>query len=205
MNYVRLRPRSWPLKQDEQKRKDFQKKLNELEKNSEIEIWYQDECGVMGDSKPRCILAKKGTKPVIFYTGSHIRENVIGAVRPKDGKFISLIMPEINTNTFQMFIDEIQQYTSKNKKIIMILDNAAWHKTKVLNWGKIEPFFLPPYSPDFNPIERIWLDMKEKFFSYCFVAKTREQLLSRLMFALVFYYNNPNNCISLCRRFNRVI
>jgi transposase len=44
----------------------------------------------------------------------------------------------------------------RNKKVILVLDNASWHKAKSLNWHHIEPVYLPPYSPDFNPIERFW-------------------------------------------------
>jgi len=85
---------------------------------------------------------------------SHLKYNVIGAVRPKDGKFSSLIMPEMNIDIFQIFIKHMQRY-SKNKKMVMVLDNASWHITSKINWGRIKPFFLPPYSPDYNPIERI--------------------------------------------------
>ncbi|MGD9818702.1 MAG: transposase, partial [Desulfomonilaceae bacterium] len=44
------------------------------------------------------------------------------------------------------------------------LCNASWHKSKSLNWGRFEPIFLPPYSPDLNPIERLWLIMKAQWF-----------------------------------------
>ena len=37
----------------------------------------------------------------------------------------------------------------------MVLDNASWHKIKSLQWHHFEPLFLPPYSPDLNPIERL--------------------------------------------------
>lgn len=41
------------------------------------------------------------------------------------------------------------------------MDNASWHKTKRLHWHHIQPVYLPPYSPDFNPIERIWQYLKD--------------------------------------------
>ena len=43
----------------------------------------------------------------------------------------------------------------KGKRLLLVLDNASWHKTKRLDWHHIEPVCLPPYSPDFNPIERL--------------------------------------------------
>jgi len=197
MGYKRLRPRPWPLKQDDDLRKQFKEDIAKQKNCSEVEIWYQDESGIMGDSRPRSILAKKGSRPKIHFTGAHIKTNVIGAVKPIEGTFISLIMPEMNAITFQIFLDEMQQYISSNKKVIMIMDNAAWHKAKELKWGRIEPMYLPPYSPDYNCIERIWLNMKESFFK-TFVAAIYDELEDKLMTALKYYHNNPKVCKSIC-------
>ena len=57
----------------------------------EIEVWFCDESGFLGDPKPRRILCKKGSRPRIGYTGYHIKSNVVGAVRHSDGEFISII------------------------------------------------------------------------------------------------------------------
>ena len=47
----------------------------------------------------------------------------------------------------------------------MVCDNASWHKSKSLRWGRFEPVYLPPYSPDLNPIERIWKLVKDEWFT----------------------------------------
>ena len=46
------------------------------------------------------------------------------------------------------------------RRICLVLDNASWQKAKRLLWHHIEPIYLPPYIPDFNPIERIWQHLK---------------------------------------------
>ena len=196
MGYVRLRPRTWPEKQDEELRADFSAKYSALKEDPEVEIWFQDECGVQGDPKPRRILAKKGSRPRIGYTGRHFKDNVVGAVRPGDGKFFSLILPYVNTQTFQLFIDELHKHIG-DKNVVLILDNASWHKARSLNWGRITPMFLPPYSPDFNPIERIWLFMKNSFFS-TFFANSHDELTERLVIALRFLIFNKEVCKSIC-------
>jgi transposase len=48
---------------------------------------------------------------------------------------------------------------------ILIVDNATWHRRKSTNWHRWQPKYLPPYSPDLNPIERIWLTMKARWFN----------------------------------------
>ena len=196
MGYVRLRPRPWPLGQDEDKREGFRNGLAELESGEDVEIWFADECGVQGDPKPRRVLAKKGSRPTIGFTGTHIKENVVGAVRPSDGRFVSLIMPYMDSMIFQLFLDEMQSWVGA-KRVIMIVDNATWHKVKSLNWGRMEPMYLPAYSPDLNPIERVWLNLKENFFAN-FVAKKWDELERHLIDALNFYHNSPEICKSIC-------
>ena len=71
----------------------------------------------------------------------------------------------------------------QRKRNLLIMDNAGWHKAKCLDFGAFEPVYLPPYSPDFNPIERLWLLIKAEWFSD-FVAKDRETLMARLDLAL---------------------
>jgi hypothetical protein len=73
---------------------------------------------------------------------------------------------------------------------ILILDNASFHKVQSLNWGKIESWFLPPYSPELNPIEEVWLLNKTTNFYYD-VAHSQEQLENKVADALRQYMNQP--------------
>jgi transposase len=65
---------------------------------------------------------------------------------------------------FQAFLDTMANETATAKQagrcVCMVPDNASWHKTKRLVWCHIVPVYVPPYSPDFNPIERIWQCLK---------------------------------------------
>ena len=61
-----------------------------------------------------------------------------------------------------------------SKQIVLVLDNASWHKSASINWHHIKPKYLPPYSPDFNPIEIVWLCLKRDFFTSWF-AKTADE------------------------------
>jgi transposase len=80
---------------------------------------------------------------------------------------------------------------------IIICDNATWHKKKSLDWGAFEPVFLPPYSPDLNPIERLWLLIKAEWFAD-FFAKNRDQLLDRIDQALLWVMNRPGDNQNTC-------
>ena len=65
-----------------------------------------------------------------------------------------------------------------SKRRVLIVDNASWHKAQRLNWHHFEVHYLPGYSPDFNPIERLWLRLKADFFSD-FIAKSPDELTQR--------------------------
>ena len=73
---------------------------------------------------------------------------------------------------------------------ILIMDNASWHKRKSTNWHRWRPKYLPPYSPDLNPIERIWNVMKARWFNN-HVCKNVDTLLERLDFAILDIIDNP--------------
>jgi len=66
----------------------------------------------------------------------------------------------------------------------------SWHKRKTTNWHNWEPIYLPPYSPDLNPIQRIWLTMKARWFNN-HVCKNEEKLLERLDQPILDVIDNP--------------
>lgn len=197
MGYVRLRPRKWPEKQDEQARESFRKDITVLKQTPKTDLWFCDETGIQGDPEPREILALKGSRIRLPYTGSHIRSSVIGAVRPQDGKFVCLLLPYVDSETFQIYVDELNRRVRYRRKNIVVLDNASWHKTRSLKWGILEPCYLPTYSPDLNVIERLWLVVKRDFFSW-FYTQNHDLLDDRITEALNFYIERPDRVRSIC-------
>ena len=177
-------PRPWPDRQDEKRREKYLHSLAQWLLDPNIELWYGDESGFEGDPRPRKRWVPIGTDPVRIKNGDHLRMNALGMVAPRTGQFFAIEATGCDTDVFQAFLDEAQKFVSlERKKNFLILDNASWHKTKAIKWGKFTPIYLPPYSPDFNPIERLWLLVKNEFFSD-FVAKSIEKLQDRLDEAL---------------------
>ena len=191
-------PRPWPDGQDEEKRKAFIELIKKFLGDQDVDLWFLDECGVEGDPRPRKRFAMKGDKILQAYAGAHLRMNVTGMVLPRKGEFYALEFSHSDTEIFQIFLDhanrDIQLERPRN---LLILDNASWHKSKSLDWGNFEPIFLPPYSPDLNPIERLWLVMKGEWFSG-FYAKTKDQLIDRLTEALRWLINRHDENVKTC-------
>ena len=80
---------------------------------------------------------------------------------------------------------------------LLVLDNASWHKAGRLHWHHFEPVYLPGYSPDFNPIERLWLRLKADWF-WDFIAHTEKELTARLCTALKSFVADPSKTASIC-------
>ena len=102
-------------------------------------------------------------RPMVQAMLTHQYTYAFGAVSPVDGKFDSLILPQVNGECMQLFIDEIAgRYPAEN--IIMILDGAGWHKAMFELPENLRLHFLPPYSPELNPQEHLWDELREKYF-----------------------------------------
>jgi transposase len=196
--HLRL-PRPWPERQNEEQRNQFREELRVLSEDPKVELWFSDECGIEGDPRPRRRWVQPGKPRTVPYLGDHIRQNVIGAVAPQSGKFFGLIVDGVDTDVFQVFLDELSKAIPKKEGLrqILVLDNASWHKAARLNWHHFEPKFLPGYSPDFNPIERFWLRLKADWF-WDFFARTPEELTDRLCTALKSFIDQPDKTASIC-------
>lgn len=145
---------------------------------------------------PRRCWAPKGTRPT---TGAQIvREytHVFAAVNPVTGDMDSLILPEVNTEAFSYFLTEISQ-RHPAELIVMFMDKAGWHKAKDLRIPEnIRIRFLPPYSPELNPSEHIWDEIREKWFPNR-VFKNMNAVENALVNALITLENDANRIKNL--------
>lgn len=79
----------------------------------------------------------------------------------------ALVMPEANTGTMQEFLDRFSKTLPENEVAVMYADQAGWHGSGGLSIPEnVRLLPLPPYSPELNPVERIWLYLKERYLSH---------------------------------------
>lgn len=162
------------IKRDTEKRKKWIKEQLPAIYKKKIEegwrVFYQDEVGFQSEGTLTYTWGLKGKKIEIPNYGRHGRMNLIGAFELGTGLFYGVSTSfKVNAMRFRRFICHLKR-EMRTDKILLICDNARFHKAKWLNewaetqfeWLKLE--FLPPYSPDFNPIERLWRWMKTEFF-----------------------------------------
>lgn len=90
---------------------------------------------------------------------------VFAAVSPHDGVLDTLVLPTVCAKTMSLFLTEVSR-RHPDDFILMVLDAAGWHRANDLQIPhNMKLFFLPPYSPQLNPVEHIWDEIREKWFS----------------------------------------
>jgi transposase len=133
--------------------------------NKKIRIFFQDEGRFGRISQLKKSWSAKGKRLVV--PAQHIRQYTytFAAIEPKSGETVSLILPEVNGETMSLFLAEVAARNPEDY-LLMVLDGAAWHKSKALVVPhNMKLIFLPPYSPELNPVEQLWKAMRGKWFA----------------------------------------
>jgi transposase len=79
----------------------------------------------------------------------------------------ALVLPYANTEAMQQFLNHFAATIGKEEHAVMVLDQAGWYDSRALCVpANLTLVPLPAYSPELNPVERIWLYLKERFLSH---------------------------------------
>jgi transposase len=180
------------IKKNEDKRAEWIKeKLPEIYEEhikNGWRIFYQDEVGFQTEGTLSYSWGEKGKPIPIKNKGRHGRVNLMGAYEVGSGEFFYMFTTmKVNALRFKRFLCCLKR-KFRDDKIIIIADNASFHKAKWFrawwestDWLKME--FLPAYSPDFNPIERLWKWIKKEYtHNMCFASKAelKRHLIKKL-------------------------
>jgi transposase len=91
---------------------------------------------------------------------------LFGAVNPQTGDSVALVLPEVDTAMMNLHLKAISQHVGPTRQVVLVLDNAGWHTAgKLLVPDNITLLPLPSRTPEENPIERLWLWIKDHYFS----------------------------------------
>jgi transposase len=137
-----------------------------LNSNPEVDVWSLDEVHFQQyGSRCRMWVPPEDKDPVLRHHPGRKSIGYFGAVRLGDGMFVySRENLQFNGQTFWDFMKLLRQRSRrKGKCVVIIIDNAKYHHAKMHKpWRDkrhVKGFtldYLPPYSPDLNPIERVW-------------------------------------------------
>ena len=92
---------------------------------------------------------------------------MLAAVQPATGEDFYLVMPEVSTEVMNTFLAGFSATRAPDEHALMVMDGAGWHRSGDLDLpDNISLVILPAYSPELNPIERIWLYLRERHLSH---------------------------------------
>lgn len=129
-------------------------------------MWVEDETriGLMPIHRRR--ITAKGVRPLISSEIKREYEYLFGMIEPLTGKDFMMELPRLDTDTMQVFIDEFEKADPDSLHLVVV-DNASSHTTEKLKVGENIVFiFLPACSPELNPIERFWKELKDWLSDY---------------------------------------
>jgi transposase len=93
--------------------------------------------------------------------------HLFGAVRPATGDRFALVMPEVSTEAMSIFLERFSERLAADEHAVIVLDQAGWHGAAALRVpDNVSLAPLPSYSPELNPVERLWLYLREKHLSH---------------------------------------
>ena len=155
-----------------------------------LRVMFADEARFGRMNRPRPCWAPTGIRPEV--AAQLIREYIYlyGAVCPKDGRCVYLIMPASDTGCFQIYLDVLSK-KFRTQHILLVLDGAPNHQCGILAVpDNISLLFLPPYSPELNPKENLWDEIREKIFKN-FALKSMNAVRAKLQQAVLYIERNP--------------
>lgn len=147
--------------------------------------------------------AKSGCQPQVKSAPTQEKVAFSGFINPLTGE---LFTNECDKFNYETVMESVRAFIEKHpgdRKKLIILDNASWHKKAVRlmreddNFNGIEFLFLPPYSPELNPIERVWRITRRERTHNRFFEKL--QLLKTVLIKYFEKFEAPNEKLSaLC-------
>ena len=169
LGFVYKKTKLVPSKTDEEKQEQFVKEFKELEQNlpeSEL-ILFGDGVHPHHNTESTYAWIEKGTEKEVLSNTGRVRVNINGAINPANPiEVVHHKADTIDATSTIIWLSLIEQRFPNKKVIHLFVDNARYYRSKsvqeYLQNSRIKMHFLPPYSPNLNPIERLWKFLKKE-------------------------------------------
>ncbi len=145
------------------KREEYPR-IRQRARRRSAQIFFGDEAGVRSDFHSGTTWGRRGETPVVSSTGARFGANIISAVSAQGELRFMLTKGRVNAGVFIEFLKRL--LVNAQGPIFLIVDGHPAHKAKRVKrfiaeqQGRLELYFLPPYSPELNPDEFVWNDLK---------------------------------------------
>ena len=143
-----------------------------------VRLMFEDEAAFGRINKPKYCWCDDGIRPIV--PSQHIREYryTYGSVEPLTGDSFFLVLPYNNSDCMNIYLDNLSKHYIDDH-IVLVCDRGSWHTSKILEVPEnIQLFYIPPATPEMNPIEQIWKELRKGFKNELF--RTLENVVERL-------------------------
>jgi transposase len=132
-----------------------------------VEVWFEDEARFGQKGMLTRVWADKGSRPRAPKQGGFASLHVLTAVCPATGHAEGLVSPVLNTGVVQSFLDQISATLPVRTRVVLVWDGAGYHSgSQSLRCPEnLTLVTLPSYAPELNPVERLWLYLREHHWS----------------------------------------
>lgn len=172
--------------------------------SADEEVFYQDEADVHLNPKMGATYMKPGRQMLVLTPGKNVKRYAFGALNTRTGRVVHGVTQRKDAATFTQFLQHLSRTYRKARKLHLVLDNYIIHKAACVQrylataGCRIVLHFLPPYSPDDNPIERLWKQMHDQV-----TRNHRHATIDSLVAAVRRFLNAcqpfPGTKVSTCR------
>ena len=134
--------------------------------DAEVQLWCQDEARVGQKGRGTRVWYERGLRPEGIIDHRYASAWLYAAVRPGTDEAFALVIPEVSAAAMQAFLDGFAATLPRGVHAALLLDGAGWHIADDITVpANVSLIFLPPYAPKLNPVERVWLYLRERFLS----------------------------------------
>lgn len=144
----------------------FVQATGEQHPGQSIEVWFQDEARIGQQGTLTRCWGLTGSRPTAVQQTEYEWVYLFGAVNPRTGESSALLAPTVNTEYMNHHLRFISEQAGADVHVILVLDGAGWHVAKALQVpSNMTLLPLPPYSPELNPVERLWAYLRSHYLS----------------------------------------
>jgi transposase len=131
-----------------------------------VRTFFLDEMRIGQQGTLTKVWAPRGSRPVAVKQTRYEWVYLYAAVEPASGESVALLAPNVNTGTFNVFLQMLATEIQPDEHAVLIVDQAGWHKSKKVRLPDcITVPLLPPYSPELNPVENLIHYLRSHHFS----------------------------------------
>ena len=131
--------------------------MSDAHRGKRLRWFVQDEARVGQQGTLTRVWARTGSRPTAVRQTEYEWVYLWAAVEPASGASVAMITPTVNTALMNTFLNGLSGTLAADEHAVLVLDNAGWHVAKALHVpDNVTLLFLPAYTPELNPVERLW-------------------------------------------------